>query len=73
MSAIPQFPYELLSGERAGAGREPHAADGIEFLQLASRLPLQVRDASPRPRGARNTRSWALRAGRFSGAAVLMP
>jgi propanol-preferring alcohol dehydrogenase len=73
MSPIPQFDYELLWGERellsvANLTR----ADGLDFLQLASRLPLQVQTHRYALADAQQALD-DLRAGRYSGAAVLMP
>ena len=41
MSPIPQFPYEWLWGERQIVSvANLTRADGIEFMQLAARVPL---------------------------------
>jgi propanol-preferring alcohol dehydrogenase len=71
MSDIPAFPYEILWGERrivsvANLTRR----DGEEFLELAPRVktaiePFRLEDA--------NTALDRLRAGRITGAAVLIP
>ena len=50
----------------------PPRRDGLEFLELAGRVPLQVR-TQPFPLEAANEALAALRAGRLSGAAVLVP
>jgi propanol-preferring alcohol dehydrogenase len=73
MSPIPQFGYELLWGERELVSvANLTRADGIEFLQLAARLPLQVDTHRYTLADAQHALD-DLRAGRFSGAAVLMP
>jgi alcohol dehydrogenase, propanol-preferring len=71
MSDIPAFPYELLWGERcvrsvANLTRK----DGLEFLELAPKVPVHTEVTSyalaDLPRALED-----LRAGRFSGAAVV--
>jgi len=47
-------------------------ADGREFLELATRQPLQVH-ATPYPLEATNEALADLREGRLSGAAVVVP
>jgi len=73
MSPIPAFPYELLWGERmirSVANLTRH--DGIEFLELAPRVP--VRTTTQRfALGDANDALLQLRAGRIRGAAVLIP
>jgi alcohol dehydrogenase, propanol-preferring len=73
MSPIPAFPYELLWGERmirSVANLTRH--DGIEFLELAPRVP--VRTITQRfALGDANDALLQLRAGRIRGAAVLIP
>jgi propanol-preferring alcohol dehydrogenase len=71
MSPIPEFPYELLWGERqlrsvANLTRQ----DGVEFLALAARVPIQT-DTHPFLLGDANAALSALRAGAFTGSAVL--
>jgi propanol-preferring alcohol dehydrogenase len=71
MSEIPAFPYELLWGERclrsvANLTRQ----DGIEFLELAPHVPVHTQ-VNPYPFQSANRALEDLRAGRFSGAAVL--
>ncbi|MFQ5719874.1 MAG: zinc-dependent alcohol dehydrogenase family protein [Acidobacteriota bacterium] len=73
MSAVPAFPYELLWGERtvcsvANLTRQ----DGIDFLRRAAGADLRP---SVRRYGltAANEALADLRAGRFTGAAVLVP
>jgi propanol-preferring alcohol dehydrogenase len=73
MSDIPSFPYRLLWGERivrsvANLTRQ----DAREFLELAAQLPLRTHTQ----RYALSEANQALddlRAGRLSGAAVLVP
>ncbi len=73
MSDIPSIPYQDLWGERsvrsvANLTRE----DGREFLELAPRVPVNTHvTAFPLERA--NDALADLRAGRFSGAAVLVP
>jgi propanol-preferring alcohol dehydrogenase len=71
MSDIPQFPYEILWGERhvcsvANLTRR----DGIEFLELAPRIPIRT-DIVEYPLHLANEALHALRTGAISGAAVL--
>ena len=71
MSDIPGFPYAWLWGERrivsvANLTRQ----DGLDFLAVAARLPLQV-EAHGYALADANLALDDLRAGRFSGAAVL--
>ena len=71
MSDIPQFPYELLWGERhirsvANLTRR----DGVEFIELAPRIPIRTHIVEFPMREA-NEALAALRAGTISGAAVL--
>jgi propanol-preferring alcohol dehydrogenase len=73
MSPIPSFPYELLWGERellsvANLTR----ADGEQFLQLAAQCPLAV-ETHPYALEDAQAALDGLRAGRYSGAAVLLP
>jgi propanol-preferring alcohol dehydrogenase len=73
MSDIPSFPYSLLWGERqllsvANLTR----ADGLEFLRLAPDMGLQTHTVPYALRDA-NLALADLRAGRFEGAAVLLP
>lgn len=73
MSPIPSFPYELLWGERELVSvANLTRADGVEFLQLAARLPLSVQTHRYALDDAQRALD-DLRAGRFSGAAVLIP
>ena len=73
MSDIPSFPYSLLWEERqvlsvANLTRQ----DGIEFLALAPRIGIVVK-TTVYPLAQANQALADLRAGRFDGAAVLVP
>jgi len=73
MSDIPSFPYALLWGERvlrsvANLTRK----DGLEFMELASRMPLQIRTTEFALEQA-NEAIASVRAGTLRGAAVLVP
>ena len=73
MSDIPSFPYALLWGERhllsvANLTRQ----DGVDFLTLASRIGIRTKTTPYALRDA-NRALADLRAGRFDGAAVLIP
>jgi propanol-preferring alcohol dehydrogenase len=73
MSDIPAMPYRLLWEERellsvANLTRK----DGAEFLKLASRIGIATR-TTPYPLDRANEALADLRAGRFEGAAVLLP
>jgi len=71
MSDIPSFPYEILWEERSlGSVANLTRADGEEFLALAPRVPVRT-EINAYPLEAANTALEDLRAGRFSGAAVL--
>jgi propanol-preferring alcohol dehydrogenase len=73
MSDIPSFPYDLLWGERIlRSVANLTRADGVEFLALADRCPLRVEAHMYRLDQA-NAVLDALRAGRVTGAAVLVP
>jgi len=72
MSDVPSFPYALLWGERSLASvANLTRADGVEFLELAARVPLRtvVREIAleEAPRALED-----LRAGRVRGAAVVV-
>lgn len=72
MSDIPSFPYEILWGEReicsvANLTRR----DGEEFLPLACRIPVKT-TVNTYPLERANEALDDLRAGRFSGAGVLV-
>ncbi len=73
MSDIPSFPYRLLWEERqvlsvANLTRQ----DGLDFLQLAPKLGI-VTKVTTYPLQQANQALADLRAGRFDGAAVLLP
>ena len=73
MSDIPAFPYSLLWGERrvesvANLTRE----DGERFMRVAARVALRTK-VHPYPLEKANAALEDLRAGRFGGAAVLIP
>jgi propanol-preferring alcohol dehydrogenase len=73
MSAIPGFPYAILWEERqlvsvANLTRQ----DGIDFLALAPKIGIDVKTTTYPLRQA-NQALADLRAGRFEGAAVLVP
>lgn len=73
MSDIPSFPYELLWRERrllsvANLTRR----DGEQFLALAPRVPVRT-EIVAMPLAAANEALARLRAGKLSGAAVLLP
>ncbi len=73
MSDIPRFPYDLLWEERqlvsvANLTRQ----DGIDFLHLAPQIGI-VTKTTPYPLKQANQALADLRAGRFVGAAVLVP
>jgi alcohol dehydrogenase, propanol-preferring len=73
MSDIPQFPYELLWGERVVRSvANLTRRDAAEFMAIAPRVP--VRTTVTRYRLAHANRAVAdLRGGAFVGAAVLVP
>ena len=73
MSDIPSIPYEQLWGERsihsvANLTRQ----DGHEFLEIAPQVPVTTHITSY-PLEHANEALSDLRAGRFSGAGVLIP
>lgn len=73
MSEIPAFSYDLIWGERvvrsvANLTRN----DGIEFMQLAARVPLDI-SVETMPLSQANLALQRLRNGELSGAAVLLP
>jgi propanol-preferring alcohol dehydrogenase len=73
MSPIPQFPYEWLWEEREIVSiANLTRADGAEFMRLASTTPLTV-ETHRYALDQAQTALEDLRAGRFSGAAVLVP
>jgi len=73
MSDIPSFPYELLWGERTVRSvANLTRADGEALLDLAPRVPVETA-VSTYPLEAVNDALADLRAGRFVGAAVIVP
>ena len=73
MSDIPSFPYQILWEERellsvANLTRQ----DGIDFLRLAPEIGIVTRTTTY-PLDQANHALADLRAGRFEGAAVLVP
>ena len=73
MSDIPAFAYALLWGERVVRSvANLTRADAIEFLPLAARIPIATHTVAY-PLAQANQALADLRAGRFSGAAVLLP
>ena len=73
MSDIPAFPYRLLWEERELVSvANLTRADGIDFLRLAPQVGIATRTVSYRLERA-NEALADLRAGRFEGAAVLVP
>ena len=73
MSRIPAFDYALLWGERRiAAVANLTRADGEAFMRLAAQIPLQVQ-TTPYPLAEANRALDDLRAGRLTGAAVLLP
>jgi propanol-preferring alcohol dehydrogenase len=73
MSDIPRFPYEILWEERqlvsvANLTRQ----DGIDFLEQVPKMDLQIKTTTY-PMQEANAALADLRAGRFEGAAVLVP
>lgn len=73
MSDIPAFPYKILWGERilrsvANLTRQ----DAVDFLRLAPEIPIQTR-IEEFPLQQANEALEALRTGRLTGAAVLIP
>jgi propanol-preferring alcohol dehydrogenase len=73
MSDIPSFPYQLLWGERVVRSvANLTRRDGEEFLAMAARLPLRTH-VQRFPLEQANEALAALREGRITGAAVLVP
>lgn len=72
MSDIPSFPYADLWGERVlRSVANLTRRDGEEFLALAPQVPVQT-EAHPYPLERANEALSDLRAGRFTGAAVIV-
>jgi len=73
MSDIPAFPYRLLWGERVVRSvANLTRADGEEFLALAPRVPVRTQTSVYALQAAGEALA-DLRAGRLTGAAVLVP
>jgi propanol-preferring alcohol dehydrogenase len=73
MSDIPSFPYSILWEERAVRSvANLTRRDGQELLALAPRVPVRTR-VTTYPLEQANEALEDLRAGRFTGAAVLVP
>ena len=73
MSDIPSFPYELLWEERVlRSVANLTRRDGTEFLALAPRVPVRT-EVTEYPLERANDALEDLRAGRFRGAAVIVP
>jgi len=73
MSDIPAFPYRLLWGERViRSVANLTRADGEAFLEVAPRVPVHTQ-TQVYPLAAANDALAALREGRLTGAAVLVP
>jgi propanol-preferring alcohol dehydrogenase len=73
MSNIPSFPYEWLWQERTiRSVANLTRRDAEEFLELAPRVPVRT-TVVPYPLAEANIALDALRAGRLTGAAVLIP
>jgi propanol-preferring alcohol dehydrogenase len=73
MTDIPSFPYSILWGERVlRSVANLTRRDGEEFLRLAPQVPVAT-EVHPYPLERANEALDDLRAGRFTGAAVLVP
>lgn len=71
MSPIPEFTYDLLWGERKLVSvANLTRADGLEFLELAARIPIETQTEVFKLEDA-NAALAALRAGAITGSAVL--
>lgn len=71
MSEIPAFPYDILWGERSiRSVANLTRADGLEFLELAPRIPVRT-EIHRFPLEQANAALRQLRSGAFQGAAVL--
>jgi len=72
MSDIPSFPYSILWGERVlRSVANLTRRDGEEFLELAPEVPVKT-EVHPYPLDKANEALDDLRAGRFTGAAVIV-
>ncbi len=73
MSDIPSFPYKLLWEERVVRSvANLTRSDGVEFLALASKIPIQTQ-VQRFPLEQANVALAALRKGQIDGSAVLTP
>jgi propanol-preferring alcohol dehydrogenase len=73
MSDVPAFPYELLWGERSVRSvANLTRRDGMEFLQLAPRVPVRT-EVETLPLSAANEALERLRSGQVRGSLVLVP
>jgi propanol-preferring alcohol dehydrogenase len=73
MSDIPSFPYSILWEERTVRSvANLTRRDGREFLELAPRVPVQTK-VTVYPLADAGEALADLRAGRFTGAAVIVP
>ena len=73
MSDIPNFPYEILWGERAVRSvANLTRADGDHFMRVAAAAPIET-SVTPFPLEAANEALARLREGRLTGAAVIVP
>lgn len=73
MTDIPAMPYSLLWGERAiRTVANLTRRDGVEFLELAGRIPVETH-VETFPLAAANDALDRLRQGALTGAAVLVP
>ncbi|MGI9483232.1 MAG: zinc-dependent alcohol dehydrogenase family protein [Hyphomicrobiales bacterium] len=73
MSDIPSFPYHILWGERVVRSvANLTRADAVEFLELASKVPVQTH-ITEYPLSEANEALRTLRDGELTGAAVLIP
>jgi propanol-preferring alcohol dehydrogenase len=73
MSDIPAMPYSLLWGERSiRSVANLTRRDGVEFLELAGRIPVETQ-VTTFALAAANEALDRLRKGALTGAAVLLP
>jgi propanol-preferring alcohol dehydrogenase len=73
MSPVPSMPYEILWGERVVRSvANLTRRDGVEFMALAARVPIEV-TVDPFPLADANAALDRLRSGALTGAAVLLP
>lgn len=68
----PAFPCEILWGERSvRSAANPTRCDGLEFLELAAREPIDT-ELGGLPRARANAALDQLRRGEFQGTAALL-